>query len=211
MYTRPHSRQHWCPLTRPALACLVALSWRCLNLHAQLFLQTDSLHHLLLLSKRFIGMVDNLYAEQLPFMASTCLHSSKQAMSPCGTWGIIPSGVRIMLELSRCRCGGWVQVLRDALVAGCAREWEARRTANMLASARGCEAAEEACETVLEHEQSGALPSTGARLSARPGPAQQASPLFLLGHAWAPAKATMSNSQALLVSPLLLCARMYTF
>ncbi|CAL8460728.1 g259 [Coccomyxa elongata] len=54
-----------------------------------------------------------------------------------------------------------LEVLRDALVAGCAREWEARRTANMLASARGCEAAEEACETVLEHEQSGALPSTG--------------------------------------------------
>lgn len=65
----------------------------------------------------------------------------------------------------------WAQVLRDALVAGCAREWEARRTANMLASARGCEAAEEACEAVLEHEQSGALPSTGA-LTRLPGLAQ---------------------------------------
>ena len=55
------------------------------------------------------------------------------------------------------------QVLRDALVAGCAREWEARKTANMLRSARVCEAAEEACELVLENEQSGVLPSTGAR------------------------------------------------
>lgn len=56
----------------------------------------------------------------------------------------------------------WEQVLRDALVAGCSREWEARRTANTLASAKVCEAAEEACEAVLEHEQSGVLPSTGA-------------------------------------------------
>lgn len=50
-------------------------------------------------------------------------------------------------------------------MAGCAREWEARRTANMLRSAHVCEAAEEACESVLEHEQSGALPSTGASTS----------------------------------------------
>lgn len=60
-----------------------------------------------------------------------------------------------------CVCMGW-QTLRDALLAGCAREWEARKTANMLRSAHVCEAAEEACETVLEREQSGALPSTGA-------------------------------------------------
>ncbi|KAK9908714.1 hypothetical protein WJX75_001863 [Coccomyxa subellipsoidea] len=54
-----------------------------------------------------------------------------------------------------------LQTLRDALLAGCAREWEARKTANMLRSAHVCEAAEEACETVLEREQFGALPSTG--------------------------------------------------
>ena len=86
----------------------------------------------------------------------------------------------------------WAQVLRDALVAGCAREWEARRTANMLASARGCEAAEEACEAVLEHEQSGALPSTGVP-TLLPGlaPAQHASPLHLLDHAWAPLATNM--------------------
>lgn len=54
-----------------------------------------------------------------------------------------------------------VQVLRDALVAGCTREYEARRTANMLQSAKVCEAAEEECESVLEHEQAVPLPSTG--------------------------------------------------
>jgi hypothetical protein len=59
-----------------------------------------------------------------------------------------------------------MQGLRDALVAGCEREREARRTANMLASARACEDAEEACEAVLEQQQSGALPSTGARACA---------------------------------------------
>ena len=53
------------------------------------------------------------------------------------------------------------QILRDALVLGCGREYEARKTANMLASTQACEAAEEECEAVLEREQSGTLPSTG--------------------------------------------------
>ena len=44
---------------------------------------------------------------------------------------------------------------------GCGREYEARKTANMLASTQACEAAEEECEAVLEREQSGTLPSTG--------------------------------------------------
>jgi hypothetical protein len=57
------------------------------------------------------------------------------------------------------------QALREALVAGCKREFEARRTANMLQSARVCEAAEEECEAVLEREQSVPLPSTGAASS----------------------------------------------
>ena len=53
------------------------------------------------------------------------------------------------------------QILRDALMLGCGREYEARKTANMLASTQACEAAEEECEAVLEREQSGTLPSTG--------------------------------------------------
>ncbi|KAK9834025.1 hypothetical protein WJX81_004222 [Elliptochloris bilobata] len=54
-----------------------------------------------------------------------------------------------------------MQALRDALVAGCEKELAARRTANTLRSGQVCEAAEVACEDVLEHEQTGALPSTG--------------------------------------------------
>jgi hypothetical protein len=54
-----------------------------------------------------------------------------------------------------------LQILRDALVLGCGREHDARRTANMLASTRACETGEEECEAVLEQEQSGTLPSTG--------------------------------------------------
>ena len=54
-----------------------------------------------------------------------------------------------------------MQILRDALMLGCGREYEARKTANMLASTQACEAAEEECEAVLEREQSGTLPSTG--------------------------------------------------
>lgn len=54
-----------------------------------------------------------------------------------------------------------MQILRDALMLGCSREHEARKTANMLQSTQACEAAEEACESVLEREQSGTLPSTG--------------------------------------------------
>ena len=47
-------------------------------------------------------------------------------------------------------------------MAGCTREYEARRTANMLQSSQVCERAEIECENVLEREQSGMLPSTGA-------------------------------------------------
>ena len=54
-----------------------------------------------------------------------------------------------------------VQILRDTLKLGCSREHEARRTANMLQSTQACEAAEVECESVLEREQSGTLPSTG--------------------------------------------------
>ncbi|CAK0744999.1 hypothetical protein CVIRNUC_001589 [Coccomyxa viridis] len=59
-----------------------------------------------------------------------------------------------------------LDILRDALMLGCGREYEARKTANMLASTQACEAAEEECEAVLEREQSGTLPSTG-RFKAR--------------------------------------------
>ncbi len=56
-----------------------------------------------------------------------------------------------------------MQILRDTLKLGCSREHEARRTSNMLKSTQACEAAEVECESVLEREQSGTLPSTGRR------------------------------------------------
>ncbi|CAL5219282.1 g1085 [Coccomyxa viridis] len=59
-----------------------------------------------------------------------------------------------------------LNILRDTLKLGCSREHEARRTSNMLKSTQACEAAEVECESVLEREQSGTLPSTG-RFQAR--------------------------------------------
>ena len=54
-----------------------------------------------------------------------------------------------------------LQILRDTLKRGCSREYEAQRTANMLQSTQACEAAEAECESMLEHDQSMTLQSTG--------------------------------------------------
>ena len=57
---------------------------------------------------------------------------------------------------------GQVRTARAGLEVKCAREAEARRALNSVQSEAQCSAAEAACQDVLEREQRGALPSTGA-------------------------------------------------